>query len=265
MIDFGDCFGIIHAWDELVKRFGHSGYLDGEHIVTDFVTLGLVDRPWHHARYGAAGVTLGYYDDHRFSADGWRPGYANNAYDRMTEADAAWMARIVARFREEHIRALVARGRFSEPIVSSELERILIGRRKKILERWLTKLSPLTWPEVRSGEGGEEVCLEDVAVSSGIREADTRRYETRAFRGDALSEIEVAAARVEDGTRVCVPLPRVPGASAEQPEYVIVDVAASTRGRETTGPVRLHFYALGEDAHRLVGLERPDGRGAPTP
>ena len=32
MIDFGDCFGIVHGWDPLVRRFGHSGYLDFEHI-----------------------------------------------------------------------------------------------------------------------------------------------------------------------------------------------------------------------------------------
>ena len=104
---------------DLVKRFGHSGYLDFGDIVVDFVSLGLVDRPWYHARYGAAGPTLGYYDSEQFVADEWKPGYRNDAYDELTEPDAAWMARIVSRFRDEHIHAMVERGQFSDEIVDN--------------------------------------------------------------------------------------------------------------------------------------------------
>ncbi len=263
MIDFGDCFGIIHAWDDLVDRFGHSGYLDMQHILTDWLTLGLIDRPWFHAEYGAAGVTLGHYDVDRFVPDQWRPGYANNAYDRMTEADAAWMTRIVARFTDEHIRAMVARARFSDPVVSSELTRILIGRRDRILERWLTRLSPLTWPEVREGDEGPRLCMQDVAVWSGIRDARTRRYRARAFAGEPLAEIPTRRARAQDGAEVCVPLPEPDGAREADPAYLVVELTASTADRETTYPARVHLYAFGDGRYRLVGLERPSDAEAP--
>ncbi|MCA9608772.1 MAG: hypothetical protein KC619_24380 [Myxococcales bacterium] len=259
MIDFGDCFGIIHHWDSLVRRFGHSGYLDMQHILTDWMSLGLVDRPWYHAEYGPAGVTLGYYDVRRFEPDQWRPGYANNAYDRMTEGDAAWMARIVSRFRDEHIRAMVERARFSDPIVASELARILIGRRDRILERWLTRLSPLSWPTVRERPDGAHLCMQDLAVWSGVRSVDDRRYRADAWAGDPFARVELPGrvGRAEDGF-VCVPLPEVEG----DPAYLVVDVTAQTPQRETTFPARVHLYRVG-DGYRIVGLERPSNREPP--
>jgi len=264
LIDFGDCFGILHAWDDMVRRFGHSGYLDAQHMVTDFLSLGMVDRPWHHASFGAAGNTLGYYDVRRFVPDQWRPGYANNAYDRMTEGDAAWITRIVSRFSDDHIRAMVERARFSDPIVASELARILIGRRDRILERWLTRLSPLAWPTVRSNEDGtHQLCMQDLAISGGIRDARWRRYRAQAWTGEPFHEIDMpnGVQHAEDGW-ACTTLPSVEGASESTPECLVIDLTAQTPEHETAFPARVHLYA-GGDRYQIVGLERPANREAP--
>ena len=264
LIDFGDVFGILHAWNDMVRRFGHSGYLDVQHILTDFLSLGMIDRPWHHAEYGPAGVTLGYFDTRRFQPDQWRPGYANNAYDWMTEGDAAWMTRIVSRFSDEHIRRMVARGRFSDPIVASELSRILIGRRDRILERWLTRLSPLAWPTVRPTDAGHaELCMQDLAVSSGIRDGRLRRYGAAAWTGTPLAPIDVAAPRRADDARACVSLPEPAGAGESSPAYLVVDVTSQTPEHETAFPGRVHLYSFGDGRYRIVGLERPSHREPP--
>jgi hypothetical protein len=55
---------------------------------------------------------------------------------------------------------------------------------------------------------------------------------------------------------VCVWLPRAAGASAARPSYLVLEIVASTAGRETAGPLRLHAYDVG-DAIRIVALERP--------
>lgn len=264
VIDFGDCFGVIHEWDPLVRRLGHSGYLDFEHIVIDFLTLDLIPRPWFQARYGPAGRTLGYYDAFRFVPDRWRPGYPNPAFDRHTERDAAWMARIIARFSDEHIRALVRRGHL-EDVVAAELAATMIARRDRILERYLTRLSPLAWPEVRSAHIGAELCLEDLAISSGLRPRATRAYSARAWGGDSMRELPDPRLRLAEGARVCAELPRFERASVENPIYVVIDIVAQTAGRETTGPARVHLYALGTDDFRVVGLERPARGEAPRP
>lgn len=251
VIDFGDCFGVIHESEALSKRFGHSGYFDVQHLATDLVTLGQLDRPWDHAAYGPAGETLGYYDVARFEPDAWRPGYPNPAYDRMTERDAAWMARVVARFRDPHIRALVERGRFSDPTVSEELIRVLIGRRDRILERWLTRLSPLTWPRVED----DQLCVQDLAVWTGIRDHDDRRYEARAADASGAAVRLPGSPTTTDDAFVCQPLPDRAG-------YLVVELIAETVDRERTAPARVHLLRDDEGATRLLGLERVEESGS---
>ncbi|MCZ7685504.1 MAG: hypothetical protein M5U28_44690 [Sandaracinaceae bacterium] len=147
-------------------------------------------------------------------ADQWRPGYPNPAFDRHTERDAAWMARILSRFTDEQLRALARQGRFEDPVVEQELASTLIGRRDRILERYLTRLSPLTAPEVRETGDGAEVCLHDLAVESGVRPRTGRRYGARAWAGEALAELERPRVRLDEGARVCVRLPARRGRDA---------------------------------------------------
>ena len=265
LIDFGDCFGILFVWDDLARRFGHSGYFDVPDMVLDYLTLGLLDRPWYHARRGAAGLELGYYDARRFDPEAWKPGYPNPAFQRHTERDAAWMARILARFREPHIAALVERGRFTQSIVARELGRILIERRRRILERYLTRLSPLTQPSVRSQGSGLEVCLEDLSVSSGLRSPGSRRYEARAWVGEALTPMSVGDPVLGPEGGVCVSLspPRDPVRTGGT--YVVLDVRAWTRERDHPGPARVHLWWNPSGPPRVAGLERPETAKRPSP
>jgi hypothetical protein len=249
MIDFGDCFGQLAPWQPLSKRLGHSGYLDFEHVFVDFVTLGLIDRPWYDAELGPAGVTLGYYDVERFEPDAWRPGYPNAAFNRRTERDGAWMARIIARFRKPHIEALVKNARFSDPVDARELARIMAGRRRAILERYLGGLSPLAHPQL----DGDELCLEDLGVSSGLRAPKERSYAARAWvdgrswgRTRRSERPILAHAR---GSGVCMKLP--------PDEEVRVQVRTQPAGRPGPGPVRVHLKPV-DGRRAVVGLQRPD-------
>lgn len=251
MIDFSDTLGITHEWDRLSRRLGHSGYFDVQHILEDFLTLGLVRRPWDRAHFGATGSTLAYYAAEHFDPEAWRPGYPNHAYQHMTERDGAWMARIVARFSDAHLRALVERGRFSRAEVADELVRTLAGRRDRIVERYLTRLSPLALPSV---EGGGEICAEDLAVAAHVRAPEARRYVVRALVGESTAPVELSA-RVE-GARACVEVPRTPGATETNPSYLVLDVVVAGPGRERTGPLRVHAYDLGAYL-RIVAVERP--------
>ena len=55
------------------------------------------------------------------------------AFDNMRPDDAFWAARLVARFSDETIRAIVAKGRCSEPGAAEHLATTLIKRRDKVL------------------------------------------------------------------------------------------------------------------------------------
>ncbi len=253
-IDFGDCFGSIWEPPLLGRRIGNAYYLDVPYVLEDFITLGLQERPWDTARFGKSGPVLGYYDVEHFYPDKYRPGYPNPGFVAMTERDAAWMTRILARFTDDHVRALVRSGDLRDATLESELTRILIGRRDKLLRRYLGKLSPLANPRVSDGE----LCVDDVGVSAHVA-SNKRRYQATAYVGDGLASQALKASRKQ--TSVCAPLPSVPGASDSAPEYLIVDLSAVDT--HTLYPTRVHLYQTGPAAYRVVGLERPESHSPP--
>jgi hypothetical protein len=262
MMDFGDSFGSLWAWDGISRRLGHAYYLDIPYMAEDFVTLGMIERPWDEARRNPAGI-FGYFDVESFDPELWRTGYPNPAFVRMQEDDAAWMARKIARFRDEHVRAIVEQGRFTNPAHSQELTRVMIGRRDRLLRRWLGELSSLAEPRVAPGSEGAELCMTDLGLHARLAAAEGRRYTARAWRGrGGLEQVGVPRAVIR-GDQVCMPLPSHERASARTPYYLIVDVTQHGRDRREAVPARVHLYDLGGSDFRVVGLERPDDDDAP--
>jgi hypothetical protein len=262
-IDFGDCLGSLWEQEGISRRLGHAYYLDIPYLLEDALTLGLVNRPWQFQRYGPTGPVLGYYDVERFEPDLWRPGYPNPAFGRAGERDNAWMARIIARFTEEHLLAALQPARIQDPLTRREMIRILKGRRAKILKRWFKYLSPLSLPETQPVEGGSRLCLNDLAVYAKVVPAAQRIYRARAWAGSELEPVAVKRIEPVENGRVCLDLPRPAGASLDRPIYLIVDLSAHTEGYDTGAPARVHLYYLGAARYRVVGLERPDDSDPP--
>src|SRR5690606_9378381 len=172
LVDFGVTFGFLQGSHRTSTRYGHTQWLDAGDIALDLLTLGMLDRPWDHAEPGPTWLTLGFFDVDRFEPDEWTPNYWNGAFERRTERDSAWMARIIARVGPEELRRLVELGEFSDPAVERRLQVVLEGRREKILERYLTRLSPLTEPTLHPAG---LLCVEDLAVLSRMRELGARQ------------------------------------------------------------------------------------------
>ena len=106
-------------------------------------SFGFYVRPWLRLPDPATPPAVG-----RFSADGfdprtWVANYPKAAYDNMRADDAFWAARIVARFSDEAIRAIVRSGRYSDPAAVELLADALIKRRDRIKEVWLTGINPI--------------------------------------------------------------------------------------------------------------------------
>jgi hypothetical protein len=244
-IDLGDCFG--SAWaDEIWRRLGHAYYFDIGYLVADFLSLGLIERPWERARQ-PEGSIFGYYETEGFDPERWRGGYPNPAFDNMTERDGAWAARIIARFSDEHLAAAVRVGDFTDPAQSMFLLEHLRGRRDVILRRYLAVVSPVTDLEVSGGE----LCGVDLARRSRVFPDMLFAYTARLEGGGLL------AVRAEPGGEVCVALPRARaagGAPDDHPSrYLVVELA----NRQAREPLRAHLYDLGPGrGHRLVGIER---------
>src|SRR4029079_2389202 len=143
ILDTSDCFGSGIAPANLEARLGFSYAVDFADILIDFVTLGAIERPWDRAHTTPGRAKFGMFNADDFDAEAWKVLIPNPAFSRMRERDGAWMARIIARFSADDIRAIVGAGQFSDPGDAEFLTRVLIERQHRVLTRYLTRLSPL--------------------------------------------------------------------------------------------------------------------------
>ncbi len=109
-------------------RGGNEYIVDFEPIWKAFYSFGIKDRSWRdipyaYPQYAEAGrIESKYFEPAR-----WKPEYPNAAFARLLADDAFWAAKIVARFTDEAIRAIVATGDF----LSKDAEALPRGHRNR--------------------------------------------------------------------------------------------------------------------------------------
>ncbi len=235
-VDTSDVFGQRLLPPSLGKRMGWSYIVDFEFMLTDFLSLGAIRRPWDDAFPVKGREKFGVFSARAFAPGEWKPLYPNPAFLRMTDRDAAWMARIIARFTAADIRSFVAMAKFSDPSDTEYLAQVLIDRQRAIVTRYLTGLSPL----VDAHAMGDQICALDLARASGLWPLTTFRYRAVQRAGGQQLELPVTAA--PDGT-VCI---RPQGVGDKQP------VTFELRNG-FAGPLEIHAYGM-----LVVGLTRPE-------
>ncbi len=251
-LDTSDCFGSEWAWDGISRRLGHSYLLDFGDIGTDFVGLGIPVRSWEQERRTPGLEIFGYFHWRTFEPDGWKNEYPNPSFLRATEHDNAWMARILSRFDEGDIRALVELGKFSNPKATEFLATVLEMRLRKIAERYLLRLSPLS--DVTVDTQGL-LCATDLARRRHVRPDAAFRYAAERVVAGQVEHLNVIP---REAGKLCMPLGHRADDSLrdDSPErYSVITVANSA----SQAPLRIHLYDLGSSrGFRLVGLERPN-------
>jgi hypothetical protein len=245
IIDWGDTLGGLLDWDSVSRRVGFVYYIDFGAMGADFITLGIPERPWERVHFGPAGPIWGYFEDEEFVPEDWHVGYPNPAFSSMEEDDGAWMARILSHVDDAALSAIVEQAHLFDPLVRSELERILRGRRDKILRRYLLRLSSLERPEVREGR---RLCVEDRAEAAGLGAAPAPAARLWLSRGS------VAVLPVSRGgtAELCLLVPEIGEGQR------VLDVST---GRPGQRPLRIHL--LEGEPLRVVGLERPQDDQSP--
>jgi hypothetical protein len=252
IMDLGDCFGSVWPVDGLSRRFGHSYMFDASDIAEDFVTLGTQVRPWERAQ--RTGGIFNYFSARDFDPERWRGEYPNAAFARMTEADGAWMARILAHFGDSLIAAAVQVGAYDEPS-ARYLTETLIARRNTILAWYLTHLSPLGNVTLRDNK----LCAVDLARASHAIPREAASYASHYYAGPSFEKRVSLRVVGNDEGPLCVDLvheaPDAKVADADRSRYRIVDVFNGN----SRGPLRVHLYDLGpRRGFKLAGIERPE-------
>lgn len=136
LIDFGSTLGS-GAITASSYQTGNEYFMDYGVMAHSLVTLGLTPFPWE-STVDPHLPCIGFIASQAFDTEEWRPNYPNPAFDERTDRDVRWGARIVAGFTDEHIRAAVARAKYSDPACGEYLTRVMIERRDMLVRRWLT-------------------------------------------------------------------------------------------------------------------------------
>ncbi len=249
-LDTSETLGSLYAYDDISRRLGYSYVWDWGDMATDVAVLGSRKNVWDANQVKPGREMFAYFNVKDFVPENWKNEYSLTAFSRMTERDGAWMARILARFTPEMVKALARMADYADPDDTAYLEEVLEGRLEKILERYLTRLSSIAEVHV---EGTSMVCGVDLAEWRGLRGADAFRYAARVL-GRGWVTVERRA-----GGEVCAALPHVAsdgGIADDSPaRYVRVRVEDGV----SRGPLVAHLYDLGPSrGYRLAGLERPE-------
>ena len=126
-----------HGWEE-----GYAYIVDLPTTLPTLVSLGFNIRPWLTIPY-EKNRAIGRFEGERFEPEKWKPRTANGAYLRARADDKFWAARRVMAFTDEMLRSIAVAGRYSDARAEKLLADVLIQRRNKIGETYLTAINPL--------------------------------------------------------------------------------------------------------------------------
>jgi hypothetical protein len=254
MFDFGSIMGSGTVFAQR-HRAGHEYIVEWKPGWLTLATLGLYTRPWLHIDYPDVPPSVGRFEGVSFDPLTWRPEYPNSAFDNMRADDAFWAARIVSKFSDETIRAIVAKARYSDPRAGEYITSTLIMRRDKVLRTWLTGINPIV--DVTLTAAGE-LAFGNAAVDAGLAKAPAAYRAAWAAFDNLTRETRPIGESSSGLTRMAAP-PALPTGTGS---FIRVAIAASG-DVPSSWSVPVHaFFRRTNTGWTLVGLERlPDSPG----
>ena len=147
MYDFGATLGSATRFPE-PSTGNHMTYLDKDASLANLGSIGLAVPRYLRVPRADGPPSAGAFDSTSFDPIRWKANYPNPAFSNMRPDDAFWGARLVARFSDEAIRAIVGQVRFDDPLAGEHIARVLIERRDAIARVWLNGVNPVVEPRL---------------------------------------------------------------------------------------------------------------------
>ncbi len=253
MFDFGSMLGSGTVYAQR-HRPGHEYALEWKPGWLTLATLGMYTRPWMHIDYPAVPTSIGRLEADAFQPERWKPEYPNPAFINMRLDDAFWAARIVSRFDETSVRAIVEKARFTDPRATDYLTETLMRRREKVLKAWLTPINPLV--DFSLSNTGE-LTFANAAVQAGVA-TPASSYHLEWSRFDNVSR-QATAIESQDVFEPRAQSPSELSAQASGPEFVEIRISARHAQFPAWARPMTVYFRRSETGWTLVGLTRlPD-------
>ncbi len=246
LIDFSSSLG---SGSTALKEIAPQATRPGNEYIVEIapalktaVTLGLWERPWRKVEYQVH-PEIGRIEADYFRPEAWKPEYPNPAFERMRPDDAFWAARIVSRFTDEMVRALVHTGQYDDPAAERQLADTLIERRDKTVAYYFGQVNPLAEFAVEAAAEGARLRFRNLGAEAGLATASGYEYQWFAF--DNATHALRPLGEVAQTTATALPLPPA------EAEYLMARIR--TRAPEPHWAKAVEVYLRGQT---LVGIER---------
>jgi hypothetical protein len=185
-------------------RGGYEYLVEPGKIAKGLIGLGFYRRNWMSVEWPEH-PSVGNIEAEVFDPASWKTEYPNPAFKQMDAADAFWAARIVSRFSDAMIRAVVEEARLTDSDAARYLTDVIIRRRDKTVRWGITGTNPLDRFEVRSG-AAPELVFENAAVRLRIVQ-QTSEYEIHwaSFDNRAQTAGSIRTTLATTETRASIP------------------------------------------------------------
>ena len=247
MFDFGSILGSGTVYAQR-HRAGNEYLFEQKPGWLTLATLGLYVRPWMTIDYPDVPRSVGRLEAERFDPLTWKPEYPNPAFANMRPDDAFWAARIVSKFSDEAIRAVVEKAAYTDRAATDFVTNAIITRRNKVVAAWINQVCPVD-DMTLSADG--TLAFTNAAVNAKAA-TGPERYELNWFRFDNATD---------QRTPVGGPM-TVSSAPARAPQgltgdFVGVSVTATHAQQPGWANPSTFFFRRGASGNwSLVGVER---------
>ena len=250
MFDFGSILGS-GTISALRHRPGNEYIYESKPGWLSLITFGLYVRPWMTIDYPEMPPSVGRIEADRFNPVEWKPEYPNPAFDNMRPDDAFWAARIVSKFSDQAIRAVVEKAKYSDSAATDYLTKILITRRDKVMAVWLNQVCPVV-DATLSSDG--TLRFSNAAIQARVA-TPVESYELQWFSFDNVANtstpIGTASTAISGSAQA-------PAAVLTSGQFVGVSVKGTHAGQPGWTNPSTFFFRRGPSGGpwTLVGVER---------
>jgi hypothetical protein len=249
MHDFGAIMGSSTRTPE-PPTSNHEYYVEKGLSLKRMFTLGLVPEAPYRVKgpdRDSLPPSVGWFESEAFVPDRWKANYPNAAFSRMQPDDAFWGARLVSRFSDPIIRAIVSAAGYDDPNAVEYLVRTLIRRRDIIARQWLNGVNPIV--DVSLSPTGA-LTFGNAAVTAGVATHGLYTIAWARFDNDSGMSERVSVEKQREPRGVA------PAILVSKADFIVATIWSEHPDHAGwASPVRAYFRREGE-SWKTVGLYR---------
>ena len=198
LVDFGSILGSASVYSNS-SRSGNEHLFEWGKASKQVLTLGFAPPRYHRLKYNYF-PSVGKFDYRVFDPEQWTTEEPNPAFKNRLPDDTFWAAKKVMAFSDQHIRAVIEQGQYSDPEAVEWLIECLIKRRDIVGRKYFTAV--LALDHFRAAGGRLE--FENLAVKHGFAEPEKYQVEWSTFDNDAEKNTPIEGATSLDLPREVV-------------------------------------------------------------